>query len=917
MTASSASAFADEREEAIWLTGRLTELVGWANWLIDTADRAVPDLKSYLQPYVTALPRVGPGACAVTLSQEDRAVSVGVTRVEEVDRLGADLDGARLVIRDVNQALAAIEPATRRFVLSLRAASIHANARAALPWARSWEEWGSRKGGLARLQWAAHRLGDESPQGLAAFGPDWLASSSPAFVTALRGPAARSWVPTQTFLAHAEVLDLARRLEQAEAAAASAVKTSFATVRSAMVARALADIPLRRIRETVRDGRLRLGALERAGMATVADVLAYPYALDDLTGVGEHTAYQVYAAAEQLRQAVERDLAFRVDLDPSDGDTTRLVRDLCHWSTSALMLRRLSPAIDEARSALIRLRELPRRPDAFVGFFGLDPETDQSVRGELDAWSDWEARHKGFIEEARAGLAPRPTPDEAWADFRKRAADYYAWLGEIVGLTVDADIQAGQVPEEIAGAVRSLALDTSLVAASLRGYQEFGAKYALVQRHTIIGDEMGLGKTVQAIAAIAHAQAQGDSHSLVVCPASVLINWLREVPKHSRLRVHRLHGSDRHSGLVTWRRHGGVGVTTYGQLDTLRFQRSDRLAFLVADEAHYLKNQSTRRGMAVASVIPHADRVLFLTGTPLENRLEEFQSLVEYVQPDLMRTLVMSEAVVSARAFRDRIAPVYLRRNQVDVLTELPPRIDVDDWVELSRADRRAHDRAVIQGNFMALRRAAFLGDGVQSAKVERLVEVVAEAVETGRKIVVFSYVRDVLDVAAAALAKVAPVIGPLTGSTKPEDRQGLIDRFTDLPVPAVLVSQVEAGGVGTNIQAASVVVLCEPQVKPSTELQAVARVHRMGQVERVQVHRLLGSDSVDQRMLAILAEKQRAFDLYVRDSAAADAAPEAVDISERELAMRVIAEEQQLLAARLAQGLVEREESWSDSLEG
>jgi len=483
-------------------------------------------------------------------------------------------------------------------------------------------------------------------------------------------------------------------------------------------------------------------------------------------------------------------------------------------------------------------------------------------------------------------------------------------LSEIVGLTLDDDVQAGQVPGEIADAVRRLSLDTSFVAASLRGYQEFGAEYALVQRRTIIGDEMGLGKTVQAIAAIAHAQAQGDVHSLVVCPASVLINWLREVPKHSRLRVHRLHGSDRHSGMVTWRRYGGVGVTTYGQLGTLRFQPSDRLAFLVADEAHYLKNQYTRRGTAVASVIPRADRVLFLTGTPLENRLEEFQSLVQYVQPDLMRTLNMSDAIASARAFRDRIAPVYLRRNQVDVLTELPPRIDVDDWVELSWADRRAHDRAVLQGNFMALRRAAFLGDGTQSAKVERLVELVAEAVETGRKIVVFSFFRDVLDVAAGALANVAPVIGPLTGSTRPEDRQGLIDRFTDLQVPAVLVSQVEAGGVGTNIQAASVVVLCEPQIKPSTELQAVARVHRMGQVERVQVHRLLGSDSVDQRMLAILAEKQRAFDLYVRDSAAAEAAPEAIDISERELAIRVIAQEQQLLAARLARGLVEEDGS-------
>jgi len=912
----SAPPFANEREEAIWLTGRLTDLVAWAKWLIDAADRALPELQRNLQRHVTALPHVSPGAFAVTLSKEDLAVFVGVTRVGDVGRLAVDLEGARLVLRDVNQALAAIEPATRRYVLSLRSTSIHAGARAALPWARSWEEWASRKGGLARLQWAAHRLGGERSEGGTAFGPEWLASSGPTFAAAVRGPAPGAWVPTQSLRTHTEVLHLVRRLEEAEAEAALAVKSAFATVRSAMVSRALADIPLHRIRETVPDGRLRLGALERAGMTTVQDVLAYPYGLDDVAGVGEQTAHQVYAAADRLRRAVEDDLAFRVDLDPSDGNTTRLIRNLCHWSLSALALRRLSPAIDAARSALIPLRALPKRPDAFVGFFGLDPESDQSVRRELDSWSGWAARHAGFVEEARAGLAPRPTPDEAWADFRRRAADYYAWLGEIVGLTLDDDVQAGQVPDEVADAVRRLSLDTSLVAASLRGYQEFGAKYALVQRRTIIGDEMGLGKTVQAIAAIAHAQAQGDAHSLIVCPASVLINWLREVPKHSRLRVHRLHGSDRHSGLVAWRRYGGVGVTTYGQLDTLRFQPSDRLAFLVADEAHYLKNQYTRRGTAVASVIPRADRVLFLTGTPLENRLEEFQSLVQYVQPDLTRTLNMSDAIASARAFRDRIAPVYLRRNQADVLTELPPRIDVDDWVELTPADRRAHDRAVLQGNFMALRRAAFLGDGAQSAKVERLVELVAEAVETGRKIVVFSFFRDVLDEAAGALAEVAPVIGPLTGSTRPEDRQGLIDRFTHLQVPAVLVSQVEAGGVGTNIQAASVVILCEPQVKPSTELQAVARVHRMGQVERVQVHRLLGSDSVDQRMLWILAEKQRAFDLYVRDSAAAEAAPEAVDISERELAMRVIAEEQQLLAARLTRGPVQHEGSSGRSAE-
>ena len=112
-----------------------------------------------------------------------------------------------------------------------------------------------------------------------------------------------------------------------------------------------------------------------------------------------------------------------------------------------------------------------------------------------------------------------------------------------------------------------------------------------------------------------------------------------------------------------------------------------------------------------------------------------------------------------------------------------------------------------------------------------------------------------------------------------------------------MLVCQIEAGGVGLNIQAASVVILCEPQVKPSIEAQAIARAHRMGQVRTVQVHRLLIEDSVDQRMLEMLGSKAQLFDAYVRHSAIAEAAPGAVDISEVQLARTIVAQEQHRLA--------------------
>jgi len=202
----------------------------------------------------------------------------------------------------------------------------------------------------------------------------------------------------------------------------------------------------------------------------------------------------------------------------------------------------------------------------------------------------------------------------------------------------------------------------------------------------------------------------------------------------------------------------------------------------------------------------------------------------------------------------------------------------------------------------MALRRAAF-GQPSHSAKLAKLKEIVEEARANGHKIIVFSFFRDVLDTVGHALRQAH---GPLTGSLYPTRRQELVDRFTAAGDEAVLLSQIQAGGVGLNMQAGSVVIICEPPVRPTLEAQAIARAHRMGQVRGVQVHRLLTREGVDQRMVEMLDSKRCLFDEYVRRSDIADASPRGLGFSEASLAKTIIEQEQERLAMETLRALKE-----------
>ncbi|MEU6931449.1 DEAD/DEAH box helicase [Streptomyces sp. NPDC046374] len=686
------------------------------------------------------------------------------------------------------------------------------------------------------------------------------------------------------------------------ARAVEAVRTALKPIHDAAVKGELDAISVTRLQD-VTEGRLRLGSVEREGFGTVGRVLeTSPYRLRQIPGVGQRTVDQMLAAARQICQAVRETVAVHIDVDRPEPRTTALVMALHVLveagppaqravERAAALPERLGALLADARSATGRFRLLlagrekkARALEAVAEIRSLVDEAEGSGLPELLAQASVDL------------LRGAPSDVAAWVDFELRSAEYYSLLTEISGRLPDTAASEGFLPEEIAERVRAQQLDDAHRRVSLRGYQAFGARFVLAQRKVILGDEMGLGKTIQAIAVLAHLAAEGQSHFMVVCPASVLVNWTREIEARSALRVMVLHGPDRHYAFADWKGRGGVAVTTFDALRGFPTPGGGEVGMLVVDEAHSVKNPKTKRSQAVAVWAERCERSLFMTGTPMENRVVEFRNLVQMLDGAVADSLGERDALVGSVAFRKAVAPVYLRRNQEDVLTELPSLQHTDEWEELTESDEAGYREAVREGNFMAMRRAAYMRPE-DSAKLDRLREIVREAGETGQKTVVFSYFKDVLGVVEAALAvgptAGIPMFGPLNGSVPAARRQHIVDAFAEVPGPAVLVAQIQAAGVGLNLQAASVVILCEPQIKPTIEHQAVARAHRMGQVRPVRVHRLLATGGVDERMVRMLEEKSRLFDAYARRSAVAEATPDAVDVSDIELARRIVEEEQ------------------------
>lgn len=676
------------------------------------------------------------------------------------------------------------------------------------------------------------------------------------------------------------------------------VNAIYATFVDDTVEKTLNEIPIERMNDAGQG--IRTSAMQNAGIDNIAQLLKMTKGdLIKIPGVGDHSASQAMAAARNFEESVRNTCFPRLDPEHPTAISSKLVKNLFCILKSQENIALCKSILDTFENRLyMDLEQTKRTKQSFRWFLTSGKKKEQALEAfaDLNAFLTGDAG-RDLAQSIHDYRTMQSTDDsEIWNDFASHAANYYALLESITGVKADRQKRQGDLPQELVERVEALKLNLSLMKSSLRGYQEFGAKYAIVQQQTLIGDEMGLGKTLEAIAAMAHLQSQGETHFAVVCPASVLINWYREILQHSQLQPYQIHGWEREMQLKEWAEKGGVAVTTYETLKAITMPETIKLDLLVADEAHYAKNPEAQRSKALYQLMKRAEKVIFMTGTPLENNLQEMNSLILRLNPAIAEKISQKDALIDPNQFRQLIAPVYLRRNREDVLNELPELIQKEQWVEFGPQEEEDYRAAVGEGQFMLMRRIGWTGNGVKACpKLKRLMELCENAKENGRKILIFSYFRDVIDTVSQELGDAS--LEPITGSVAPARRQAIIDEFDKAAVGTALVCQIQAGGVGLNIQTASVVIICEPQIKPALETQAISRAYRMGQAHTVFVYRLLTDDSIDERMMNILGNKQCLFDSYARDSVIAESSDQAMDITEKSLINQILGEERKRLS--------------------
>jgi hypothetical protein len=690
---------------------------------------------------------------------------------------------------------------------------------------------------------------------------------------AMRVRAGRGGVYAERLTAYGELSRLEQAIPAARAevlAAAEAIVTEAVTAE--MRATPIADL---------KDYGASVGPLQAAGFRTVSDLVGHSLvSLQRHRGIGEVTAGAALQALATFQESAKGHVRLLPDPDNRRPSDTRLLVALVKVET---LVRELGSRPAEARirfdDTTLRLQQTQAHTRLSDQVFSVSAQNDLARNCEaLTAEFRWIAAEARGLADYAQRLAF--DPKAVWSRYTDNSASFIALLESLLpartiarGALAAPDLRGG-LPAEIADAVEATQVDLRLLTATLRRYQQFGTQYIICQKRVLLGDDMGLGKTMQVLAAMCHLAAQGKKHFFVVAPNSVLINWEREVKKHTKLSAIVVHGSDRDDELDLWRREGGVAITTYTTLSRL-VDGITEVDLLAVDEAHSVKNKQAQRTQAVMRLTSLAKHVAFMSGTALENRLSELQTLVTTVQPELSQeVLTLLKQVRPAPAeVRTKLAPVYLRRTQADVLTELPDITETDEIVPLEPADVEAYRASA--DNLMHKRLAATIGaGGLQSAKFDRLRELLELYQEDGRKVAVFSYFRQVLDDVSTMVGGCAQIHGGVSS----EERQLVIDRFGTLEGFGVLALQIEAGGVGINLQCAQVVILMEPQFKPSTERQAIARVRRMGQTRKVNAHRLIAKGTVDEMLVRLVAEKSQIFADYAHQSSVKDASGMAID---------------------------------------
>ncbi|MFG1641452.1 DEAD/DEAH box helicase [Amycolatopsis sp. NPDC049252] len=436
--------------------------------------------------------------------------------------------------------------------------------------------------------------------------------------------------------------------------------------------------------------------------------------------------------------------------------------------------------------------------------------------------------------------------------------------------------------------------------ATLRPYQQAGLAWLATMTGLGLGaclaDDMGLGKTIQLIALHLHRHCLVDhgGPTLVLCPTSLLGNWEREFARFApHIPVRRFHGGSRHLDDLA---PDEVVLATYGVLRRDRETLSEvDWGLVAADEAQHVKNPLSATAKELRKV-PARARVA-LTGTPVENRLTELWSIVDWTTPGLLGPLDRFRRTVARPIERDRdkavterlattVRPFLLRRRKSDpdIAPELPPKTETDRFVPLT-AEQTTLYEAVVRENLAEIKETqgiqrrgqvlqlltelkqicnhpaqflkephgALVGRSGKLAAFEELLDVI---LDEGESVLVFSQYVQLCKLLRRRLEDRGLPAELLSGESSPGQRQDMVDRFQAGEIPVFLLS-LKAGGVGLNLTKATHVIHYDRWWNPAVEDQATDRAYRIGQDRPVQVHRLIAEGTLEER-IAVVLEKKR-----------------------------------------------------------
>jgi len=422
----------------------------------------------------------------------------------------------------------------------------------------------------------------------------------------------------------------------------------------------------------------------------------------------------------------------------------------------------------------------------------------------------------------------------------------------------------------------------------LRNYQKEGLTWLTFlqdfESGGVLADDMGLGKTIQVLAFLLGRKKESKLPSLVVAPKSLIFNWIDEAKKFApTLKVVRYVGEGRKK-LSQEIGDADILVTTYGTLrsdiEKLREQEFD---VAIIDEAQFIKNPKSLASIACKRL--RAKHRLALTGTPIENSIQDLLSILEFTNPGLLRFSAGENAPKDVESALARLLrPFMLRRTKEAVLTELPEKTEQVLFCEMSKEEaeyyavirekyRESIEQSVTKNGLaksklhvlealLRLRQAschAGLIDeskrGEPSAKLELLLSQIKEVIAEGHKALVFSQFTSLLSIVKTSLDADGIAYEYLDGQTV--DRKSPVDRFqSEEGCPVFLVS-LKAGGTGLNLTAADYVFILDPWWNPAVEAQAIGRAHRMGQTNKVFAYRLVARGTVEEKILELQKKKK------------------------------------------------------------